>query len=301
MTPLRKIAIATLAALAVSTAAVADDPTASRRHTTPIRNAATETQAINMAANDTARINAARRAVSSSFVRKDGAIVYTDTVTGEQWIDSTTIVTKPKMQHQLYLGTSVGVNIWDPIMRVFGQKHGLIGFAADVNLHNRYFPTVEAGLGIAHNTSETDGYTYRAPLSPYFKIGIDYNFLFNSNPDYQWLVGLRYGFSPFSWAVDNITMSGTYWDDAVDFSIPTQHAAAGWMEFNIGLRVKLFGNISAGWQIKFHSMLHESANEHGKPWYVPGYGTRGQSINGSFSIFYTLPAHEKPVVTDTIV
>ena len=32
------------------------------------------------------------------------------------------------------------------LMRIFGQKYGLIGFQAQVNLHNRYLPAFEIGL-----------------------------------------------------------------------------------------------------------------------------------------------------------
>ena len=126
-------------------------------------------------------------------------------------------------------------------------------------------------------------------MSVYFKIGIDYNFLYNSNPDYKWFVGARYGFAPFKWGLPSATPAPGYWGDLPGFTLPDQSATAGWMEFSVGLRVKLWKNISAGWRLIFHSLIHESKNEHGKPWYIPGYGTRGQSITGSFSLSYTLP------------
>ena len=277
-------------------AAVADDNARRpRRRVTPVNNQATATQAINETRGDTARINAARRASSTLYYREDGAIVYVDTVTGEEWIDSAAIRTQPRMKFPLLCGISVGVNIWDPAMRLFGQKHGLIGFTADVSLYNRFFPALEIGLGTAKNTADIGGYTYRSPISPYFKLGLDYNFLYNSNPDYKFFAGLRYGFSPYTWAVDNITLDSPYWDEAIHFNLPGQNATAGWLEFGIGLRIKLSGNISAGWTAKIHTMLHESASKHGEPWYIPGYGTRGQAITGSFTITYTLPINRKAI------
>ena len=44
---------------------------------------------------------------------------------------------------------------------------------------------------------------------------------------------------------------------------------------------------SLGWQFRFKTRLHESEAPAGKPWYIPGYGTRNSAITGSFSIFYT--------------
>ena len=52
------------------------------------------------------------------------------------------------------------------------------------------------------------------------------------------------------------------------------------------------GPISAGWTIKYSSLLHCSTSANGKPWYIPGFGTRGTSLGGSFSISYTLPLNK---------
>lgn len=290
MTPLRRLLIGAAAMAAIT--ALAQTPRRPARHTTPVENRTTVTQAVNETRGDTSRINAERRARSTHYHRDDGFTVYVDTLTGDEWVDSTQVLSVPKMKFPLVMGVNVGVNIWDPVMRLFGQKHGLVGFSADVNLHNRYFPAFELGLGTARRTPSGMNYTYRSPLSVYFKLGMDYNFLYNSNPDYQWLIGVRYGFSPFTWAIDDITLSSGYWDESVRFSIPSQSATAGWGELCLGLRIRLGGNIRAGWMLRFHALLHESRNEHGEPWYIPGFGSRGQSITGSFTISYTLPLNK---------
>lgn len=290
--------VAAAAMVAVATAA-ADDSSAGgsrRRRITPINTSATATQSINETRDDTSRINAAFRARSSHYHREDGAIVYIDTVTGDEWIDSAAIRTVPKMKFPLLHGVTIGVDIWDPVMRLFGQKHGLVGFSADVSLHNRYFPVFEAGLGMADRTPSGNDYTYHSPLSVFFKIGANYNFLYNSNPDYAFFAGVRYGFSPFSWSVSNITLNSPYWDETMRFDIPSQHSTAGWFEFRLGLRIRLGGNISAGWMVRYSAILHESKNPHGKPWYIPGFGSRGQALNGSFSISYTLPLGRRPAL-----
>ncbi len=288
-----------LASTVAITAVLAQVPGRPARRTTPVENQSTTTQAINETRNDTSRINAERRARSTHYHRDDGFTVYVDTLTGDEWVDSTQVLSLPKMKFPLLMGATVGVNIWDPVMRLFGQEHGLVGFTADMNLHNRYFPTFELGLGMARHTPSGQNFTYRSPMSVYFKIGADYNFLYNSNPDYQWLVGLRYGFAPFSWAVDDITLNSGYWDETVHFGVPSQSATAGWGEICLGLRIHLAGNISAGWMVRFHTLLHESKNKHGQPWYIPGFGSRGQAITGSFTISYTLPFNKDK--TDAIL
>ncbi|MDE6270420.1 MAG: hypothetical protein K2M12_06145 [Muribaculaceae bacterium] len=183
---MRRVA-ALLVALCVASAVL----TAQRR-ATPVNTAATATQSRNELAGDTARINADRRARSSSFVNEKGMLVWVDTITGDQWVDSLAKVGGiPKMQYPLMQSVSVSVDIWDAIMRLFGQDYGLVGFAAELNMHNRYLPAFEMGLGTASHSPSGMGYTYRSPIAPYFRIGANYNFLYNSNPDYMIMAGVR--------------------------------------------------------------------------------------------------------------
>ncbi len=262
-----------------------------RRKINPVTTAATTTQSITETRNDTARINAQIRARSTMHIDDEGRHVYTDTITGDQWIDSTLIARVPKMEYPLFHSASVSVNVWDPLMRAFGQKYGLIDFAAELNLHNRYIPVFEAGVGTASYTPASGNYHYRSPVSPYFKIGANYNFLFNSNPDYLLFFAARYGFSNFSYAVDDVRVGSEYWGDHGTMNVPSQRVSAGWIELGIGLRVKIWGPISAGWTIKFHSMVHTSNVIFGEPWYFPGFSTQGLPLGASISITYTIPLH----------
>ena len=235
----------------------------------------------------------ARRARSTQYTDDQGKTIMVDTVTGTEWVDSTMLPKKPKMLYPKIYEVSVGLNLWDPIMRAFGQDYGIGGVDVRLNMHNRYIPTLEVGLGQASHTADEYGYTYRSPLAPYAKVGIDYNFLFNSDPAYQLYGGLRYGFSPFKYEVTGATDPGTYWGDKTTFEIPSQSASAGWLEVVLGLRVRLWGNISAGWALRYHSILHQSHPVGGDPWYIPGYGTTSSPLSGSITISYTIPLGHK--------
>lgn len=235
----------------------------------------------------------ARRARSTHYHDDQGNVIMVDTVTGTEWVDSAMLPKKPKMRYPKIHELSIGLNIWDPVMRVFGQDYGIGGFDVRLNMYNRYIPTLEVGLGQARHTPDEYGYTYRSPIAPYAKVGIDYNFLFNSDPAYQLYGGLRYGFSPFKYSVTGATDSGTYWGDNTTFDIPSQSASAGWMEIVLGLRVRLWGNISAGWALRYHSILHQSHPAGGDPWYIPGYGTASSPLSGSITISYTIPLGRK--------
>lgn len=235
----------------------------------------------------------ARRARSTQYTDDQGKTIMVDTVTGTEWVDSTMLPKKPKMLYPKIYEVSVGLNLWDPIMRAFGQDYGIGSVDVRLNMFNRYIPTLEVGLGQACHTADEYGYTYRSPLAPYAKVGIDYNFLFNSDPAYQLYGGLRYGFSPFKYEVTGATDPGTYWGDKTTFEIPSQSASAGWLEVVLGLRVRLWGNISAGWALRYHSILHQSHPVGGDPWYIPGYGTASSPLSGSITISYTIPLGHK--------
>lgn len=274
----------TVIAIAISSASA---QSSQRRRITPVETPATVTQNINEARNDSARIIEARIARSTHFQDEDGHTVYVDTVTGEQWIDSTALIPVVKMKYPLLESASVGLDIWDPLMRAFGQQYGIAGAWAEVSLHNRYFPVFEAGLGQASHTPSGNNYSYRSPMSVYFRLGLNYNFLYNSSPDYRLFAGVRYGFSPFSYSISDITLDAPYWEEDARFDIPSQRSTVGWFELVFGLRVRLWGPISAGWSVKYHTILHESTARYGQPWYIPGYGSRSGALTGSFSVSYT--------------
>lgn len=216
-----------------------------------------------------------------------GNIILIDTVTGQEWVDTTLVKKNTKMIYPKIFAVDAGINIWDPVMRAFGQDYGLFSVWGELNMHNRYFPLIEIGLGQASIRPEEMNFTYKSSVAPFFKIGANYNVFYNSNPKYKFLVGLRYGFSPFSYSVDNITVDNSYWGEQSVFNIPRQNASVGYLEVTAGVRVNIVSRFSIGWDLRFRSILHESSPKYGKPMYIPGYGKRGSALSGSISLVWT--------------
>lgn len=222
-----------------------------------------------------------------------GNVVFVDTITGMEWVDSTANEKSKKMIYPRMESLTLGVNVWDPAMRLLGSDYGGFDVSAELSLYNRYKPVFEFGMGASDITPDGQNYTFHTPLSPYFKIGINYNFLFNSNPRYQLYAGIRYGFTPYKYEVKDVTLPPGYWKEQVGFDIPSQSATAGYFEFMAGVRVEMWKNISLGWSVKYHTILHESKSQYGQPMYIPGYGKRGGSFTGSFTISYTIPFYNR--------
>ncbi len=224
----------------------------------------------------------------------NGNTILVDTLTGLEVIDSLAIADKPRNLYPKYTSVSIGLNVWDPIMRCLGQKYGIGDVWARFSFYNRFMPFAALGLGNANITPDGLNYTWKSKIAPYLKLGFDYNVFYNNSPDYQLLVGLRYGITRFSFQVVDVTVPGGYWKDPATMNIPSQTSTIGYLEISLGLRVKLIGNLAAGWAVTFRSLLNQSKCPYGEPMYIPGFGKRGQPLGASISFIYTIPLNYSP-------
>lgn len=202
-------------------------------------------------------------------------------------------VKKSSMVYPLLFDLTIGANIWDPIMRAFGQSYGGADFAAELSLHNRFIPVVEVGFGMANDTPDGMNFTYKSPLSVYGKIGASYNFLYNKTPDYQFLAGFRIGFTTFKYEITDVHVSSGYWGENATFNILDQSSNATWGEIVLGMKIKIISNFSMGWSLRYRIMFSYKKNENSEPWYIPGFGARNGSIGASYSLYYTFPFKNK--------
>lgn len=183
-------------------------------------------------------------------------------------------VTKPKSKpvYPLYNGWTLGLNFGDAILMATGQKHAGFDVWADVSLHNWFFPVVEAGVGFANSTPQDGNFTYRGKPSFYAKVGMNYNFMYKSDPAYQLFAGIRLGYSSFKYDVDNVTISDGYWNQTESFSMKGLKASALYGEVLAGIKVKIVGNFSLGWNARWHMKFKVNSGSLSTPWYIPGYG-----------------------------
>lgn len=192
----------------------------------------------------------------------------------------------PMSPWPLFNGVTIGVNFFDAVMLIAGQSYASFDLNAAVSLHNWFFPTVEAGLGYADNRREDGPMVYRTRLSPYVKAGIDYNFLYKSNPDYAAGLGLRAGWSHPSYEITGASVSAPYWGQSASFSIYSQSVNAWFGEALAFVRVKIWKGISLGWSIRYRFKMKIPDASNSTPWFIPGYG--GSSpLTATFSLSYT--------------
>ena len=204
-------------------------------------------------------------------------------------------VTKPRSKpvYPLYNGVSVGLNFGDAVMMAVGDRFGSFDIHADVSLHNWFFPVVEAGIGFANATPEKNNFTYRVSPSFYAKVGLDYNFLYKSDPSYRIFLGLRAGFSSFRYRVEDISISDDYWGETQpDMKVGPLSSTAWWGEALAGIRVRIVGGFSLGWTLRYKYPFSVASRQESRPWFIPGYGAN--PFGFTVSAVWTFGGMKKP-------
>lgn len=222
-----------------------------------------------------------------------------DTISGNEWVDSMALA-QPKVIGNIYPlwdAVNIGVDFWPAANRLFGAKYGLAGLWARLSLHNRYFAVFETGVSNAASRPDGMNYTYKSPISPYFKIGIDYNFFYNSDSRYQAYLLFRYGISRFRYSISDVAVTDSYWATTTYPDFPSQTTVNGFIQLGAGVFVTLWGPLALGWNVKYQRVVHHSAETFGAPWAVPGMGVRNSELGVSLSLIYTIPLHA-PVSLD---
>lgn len=207
---------------------------------------------------------------------------------------------KPKIKGHLYPllnGLTLNVNILDGVTKLFGQTYGNYEIAAALDLHNRFFPVWEVGIGYADNTPEGLNFTYRTHPSLYNRVGMNYNFGYNNDAMSFFYIGLRYGFSIFSYDIDNITMESSYWDETESLQIKGQHSWAHWGELLGGLRVQVYKNFYMGWTVRYRMVFGYKKNAASEPWFIPGLGPKSSPFGFTYTIGYRFSFGKKRELT----
>lgn len=213
----------------------------------------------------------------------------TDSLAVNEFVDSMAN-RQPKVVPNVYpllFALEGGLDLLPAAQRALGYDYGIGAATIALNLHNRYIPTLEAGLFNAKYHPEEGNFTYKVPVSPYFKLGLDYNFLYNSDPAYRLTALVRYGFSRFTYQYTNVDLNSAYWGENQTIDYAKQTYSAGYLDLGASLLVKLVGRLSLGWSVRYQWLLHHSAAPQGAPCIIPGMNTG--AVNASINLVYTLP------------
>lgn len=200
-----------------------------------------------------------------------------------------------------------GVNFFDGILALAGQKYGGADAWVQLNMWNWLLPTLEVGFGRGKDSPHPGYYTARTHAAPFLRLGTDYNFLYKSNPRYKVMAGLRAGWSTYTYSVDGL-WPATAEREEVTLGLNHVRNHAWWGEAVATLRVGIYRNLSMGWTFRYKFLFSTPKNrafqpdpgeeptpvmQAAQPWYVPGYGKIGQHLGVTLSLSYTFDFHRK--------
>lgn len=191
----------------------------------------------------------------------------------------------------LYQGIYIGADIYGLASKAFGSDITSAEVSAEVNLKNRFYPIVEIGYGSTNTTNDETDIHYKTS-APYFRVGMSYN-VFYKKPYLpgEFLVGLRYGFTSFSYDVAAPSMTDPTWGaPTIPFSYSGEKSNASWLELSIGLKSNVYKNFYMGLALRYRSRISMKKNENSEPWYIPGYGkNKSTNIGVIYTLVYKLP------------
>ena len=183
----------------------------------------------------------------------------------------------------LFRGFAVSVDLVGAGLMQFtdnGQYEG----ALRVNLHDEWFPIVEAGYGKANHDDEVTRVHY-STSAPYFKIGIDKNMLKDKHGPNRLYVGLRYGFTSYKVDISRPDFPDPVWLWDTGYGVKDQPCKFHWIEAVVGVDAKIFGPLHLGWSFRYKRRVYHDEGQLGRTWYVPGFGKYGDTrLGGTFNV-----------------
>jgi hypothetical protein len=161
-----------------------------------------------------------------------------------------------------------------------GQYEG----ALRINLHDEWFPIIEAGLGKANHNDEVTKIHY-STSAPYFKIGIDKNLLKDKHGANRLYGGLRYAFTSYKVDISRPDFPDPVWLWDTGYGIKDAQCNFHWIEAVVGVDAKIYGPLHLGWSLRYKRRIAHKEGEFEKTWYVPGFGIYGDTrLGGTFNV-----------------
>lgn len=187
----------------------------------------------------------------------------------------------------LIAGVSVMADACGAFMAAF-TPYGQYEAAVRLNMRGKYFPVFEMGLGVSDHTNETTELHYNVH-SPYYRLGLDYNFCKNVRSGNRLFAGVRYGFTTFKYDLSGPDLTDAIYGGTLPYRFEGVRGTNHWAEVLFGLETKVWGILHLGWSIRYKFRLYNKESNLGNAWYIPGYGKNdSHALGGSFNLIFDI-------------
>lgn len=179
---------------------------------------------------------------------------------------------------QIYANLA-GIVLWQ------ASDYGEVEGGLRLDIKGKYFPSVEAGLGICDKTDDETDIHFKT-TGPFLRIGGDYNFARDKVSANRIFGGFRVGFTSFKFDLDGPTMTDPHWaGQQMEINFKDLKANAVWGELVFGLQTRIWHWLHLGWTARYKRKLHQKLSTVGKAWYIPGYGkNQNHLFTGTFNV-----------------
>ncbi len=193
----------------------------------------------------------------------------------------------------LIRGLSVYTDLAGVGNKLFGGTYLYGEVGAELNILNRFMPVVEAGYATCDVLDDEKSIAYNTS-APYFRAGMNYNFMHKKDTYSIIYAGLRYGFSSFSFDISSPALKDPVWGGEVPFDYKGISCSAGWLELVAGIRARIWKNLHMGWSLRYKRLMRTKDNVYSDPYYIPGYGIKDDVLFGfTYNIIYYIPVSRK--------
>ena len=192
-----------------------------------------------------------------------------------------------KTEKNASLGLHLSADVFGYIYPIFVKdKYYSSELSASLDIDNRFFPTIEVGLGHTDMVSQLYEIGYRT-RAPYYRVGLDYNVLYKKgNPGYIY-IGARMGYTSFDYSVEAPPLVDPVWGDESFVRFSDVPCRSIWAEAVGGVRAEVAKNFYMGWTLRYKYLFYQGSISNGGPWYVPGFGTgKKMAFGATYTIGY---------------
>lgn len=154
----------------------------------------------------------------------------------------------------------------------------------DYYLKNELYAVADFGAG-SSNIDYAD-LKYQSN-NVFIRAGLDKAMFIRKKPQ-DWgmaFVGFRYGLGIIKRNEAQYTTNDGF-GGITSGTVPADNFAAHWFELTGGMRVELFRNTFAGWNIRFKFLLNQKSSGELKPAYIAGYGAGDKATAFDYNFYF---------------
>ena len=212
-----------------------------------------------------------------------------DSLTLKQGENSNNKLSKETLDKKppLFSGISVSGDLVGLACKAF-SSYGQYEGALRINLRERFFPTIELGLGQCDKTDDATELHYKTS-APYIRIGCDYNILKDKYSGNRVFIGFRAAYSNFKFDIEGSDQIEPVWGDKIPFHYKNQKSSCSWGEIVGGLEAKIWSFLHLGWTVRCRFRASQHKSKVGEAWYIPGFGRNGSTrLGASFNVIFDI-------------